>query len=143
TMEGDEVRRVCYTADQRRNVAVADENLRMRNDPGRIKRRRQVIRTISSTRTNNRADIVAHEHVFQFPRPALRRTGKVKIAFQDRLEVKRLIAGTTKAVAARLQHFALHVRCGRDDSTLSPGRRARGLIREFGKVETIWARSFL
>ena len=84
----------------------------------RIERQRQVVRPVSSARANDGADIVAHEHVFQFPRPALHRTGKVQIAIENRLEIKRLVAGAAKAVAARLQHFAFHVRRGRDDSHL-------------------------
>src|SRR5208337_3023274 len=45
-------------------------------------------------------------------------TGKVQIAIQDRLEIKRLITGAAKTVAARLQHFAVDVRRGGNNSHL-------------------------
>src|SRR6267378_1771464 len=131
-MKGYEVGRVCKGGEKSCQVAVADKNLRMRSDlfqinRHRITRRQQVGRSISSACANNRADIVAREHIFQFPRSAFRRTRKVQIAFQDRLEIKRLIAGTTKTVAARLQHFALHVRRGRNDSHLVAGTESARL----------------
>ena len=117
-MEGHEVRRVRHAAHQRRNIAVAHQNLGMRNDLCRIKRQRQIVRSVASARANDGADIVAREHVFQFACPALDRTGKVQIAIEDRLEIKRLITGAAKTVAARLQHFAVHVRRGRNNSHL-------------------------
>src|SRR6266849_1877115 len=127
-MKGYEVGGVGKSGQQRRRVAVAHENLRVRSDlldvnrlriKGlRVKGRQQVVRPISSSRANNRADIVAREHLFEFPRPAIGRTGEIQIAFEDRLEIKRVIAGAAKTVAAGLQHFWIHVRRGRDNSHL-------------------------
>src|SRR5258708_38294120 len=102
-MKGHEVSGVGKGGQQCCQVAVAYENLRMPRNRFQIKRlrsapRQQVVRSISSARTNDGADIVAHEHVFEFPRPTLRRTRKVQIAFQDRLKIKRLIAYATKTV---------------------------------------------
>src|SRR6266849_5746854 len=127
-MKGYEVGGVGKSGQQRRRVAVAHENLRVRSDlldvnrlriKGlRVKGRQQVVRPISSSRANNRADIVAREHLFEFPRPAIGRTGKVQVAFEERLEIKWVIADAAKTVAARLQHFATHIRRGRNNSHL-------------------------
>src|SRR5260221_7089719 len=122
-MKGYEVSEVGKGGQQRCQVAVANENLRMPGNRFQIKRlrsarRQQVVRSISSARTNDGPDIVAREHVFEFPRPTLRRTRKVQIAFLDPLKIKRLISYTTKTVAARFQHFALHVRRWRNNALL-------------------------
>src|ERR1700694_1451292 len=122
-MKGYKVGRVGKCGEQRCQVAVAYENLWMLGDLFQINRLRiargqQVVRSISSSCANNRSDIVAYEHVFEFARTALGRTGKVQVLIQDRVKIKRLIAGTAKTVAARLQHFALQVRGRRNDSHL-------------------------
>src|ERR1039458_10723025 len=93
----------------------------MENNLFRIQRQRQVVRSIASSGANDGADIVAREHIFQFPRAALDRPGEVQIAVEDRLEIKRLISGATQTVAARLQHFWINVRGRRNNSHLVAG----------------------
>src|SRR6266852_311361 len=122
-MKGYKVGGLGKPGQQRCKVTVAHKNLRMLGDrfqtkPLRTTRRQQVVRSISSSRTNDGSDIVAREHIFQFPRSAFRRTRKVQIALQDRLEIKRLVSSATKTFAARFQHFTLYVRRRRNNSHL-------------------------
>ena len=77
--------RVEEVRQQGRDVAVADEDLRVGLDLRKIEFFQQIVRPVTSTGTDDGADILAREHFFQFASAAGGRSGEVEIAIEDRV----------------------------------------------------------
>src|SRR5882757_5312467 len=99
---------------QAREVAVANENLRMSGDLPQIERVQQIIRSVAAAGANNCAYIFAYEHLLQFPSPAFHGARKIQIALDNRVEIERLVSQSAQRLAASLQQFLFDVRRGSD-----------------------------
>src|SRR5581483_346332 len=90
-MECNQARRVGEIGQQRRDVAVADDNLRICLYLGEVNFFEQVIRSIASAGANDGPDLGAAEHVFQFSRSPLRQSCKIEVLFENGVEVERFV----------------------------------------------------
>ncbi len=126
-MKGHKITFVGKPGEQSCQVAVADEDFGMGCDLGQIDRLQKIVRAVASARADDRTDIVAHKHLFEFPHAAFGRACEIQIAIEDRVEIKGLIAQAAKAVAACLQEFALDVGRGRNDADLVAAPEGRRL----------------
>ena len=115
-VEGHQARGIGKIREQRGKIAVTHKNLRVSFDLFQVQRRQQIVCAVSSSRTNNRPDILARKHFFKFARTALHRSRKVKVLIENGVEIKRTIAGAPQTFASRLQIIALHV-AGRSHNT--------------------------
>src|SRR5450631_4067407 len=129
-VESNEACDVVKVGQKRSDVAVADENLGMRPDLFEIQRVQEIVGTVTTAGAEDRADVVADKHFFQLARPALHRAGKVKIVFQDRIEIERAVACALQCLTAGFQVSSLHITGGRDNAdsiSRAKGWRSDGL----------------
>src|ERR1700733_11084954 len=125
-MEGDEATKVGKVSEQSGKIAIAYENLGMRLDLLQVERFQKIIRAIASTRANDCLHILTRKHGFQFARPAFYRSREVKFLIEDRVQIKRPVAGAAQPFAPGFQIGALDVAGGRynaDRVPRSDGRR--------------------
>src|SRR5215475_4896942 len=133
-MKGYEASRIAEASEHRRDVAVGDKDFGMSSDFGRIKLPQQIVRTISATGADDRADVVAHKHLLQLTRATFRGTGKVQILFENRIQVERVVSKIAERRATLLEKIALDVTGRSDDSDLVAGAQVlRPGARDLGR----------
>src|SRR5215469_560050 len=115
-MECNEPAAVDKLSEQTADIAVSHKNLRIVVDLLKIQSVQQMVCPVSPSRAHNRANILVEEHFFEFPRTPLRRSRKIKIAIQNRVQVDRLVASPSQRGASRFEFLALEITRGRDDS---------------------------
>ena len=112
TVKGDKLSSVGKVGEQRSDVAVADEDFGMRGNLIQVERREQIICPIPAACTEDRPDIIPHEHFFQFAGSPVNGAGEVQVLFEDGLEVERVVAQAPQGVTTGGQQFRLDVAGG-------------------------------
>src|SRR5579862_51542 len=103
----------------------------MRFDPGKIEMWQQVIGPVTTAGTQDGTNVVALEHLLEFAGAALDRSGKIEIALEDGVEIKRSVSGAGESRATGVEVGSLNIAGGRDDSDRIAGAK-RGRLDELG-----------
>ena len=100
--------------EQRRQVAVADEDLGIVGDPARIEQRQQLLRTVAAPHGDHAADRRVLPGLGQRRHPRLRQAGDVAVPGEDTPIVHRLEAEGAQLVGTAVEVVGPH-RAGRRD----------------------------
>src|SRR5208337_1281330 len=76
----------------------------------------KIVRSIAAARANDGANVFAEKHFLQFAGATFHRPGKVQIAFQDGVEIERLVTQIPQSLTAGLKHLPVHIAGGRHNA---------------------------
>jgi hypothetical protein len=75
--------RVSEAGEKSSDVTVADEDLGVTDNPAAIKPMEKVVAAVTATGTDDGADVVALEHLFQLADATVDGTGKIHILLEN------------------------------------------------------------
>lgn len=127
TVEDNELRGIHEVRQQRGDIAVADKNLGMSFDLGELEMLEQIICAITTSGTQDGANVVTLEHLLEFAGAASGRSGEVEIALENGVEIKRSVSGAGEGGAAGFEIRLLDITGRRDNPDGIAGAKRRGL----------------
>ena len=116
TMERNQVGEVREPRQQRGDIAVAHEDLRVLTHNIEIEFLQQVVAAVTAARTDDRLDLGSAEHLLQLAGASLDRPSKVKVLLEDGIEEEGLVTHAKESEGAGVEEISLDRACRSDDA---------------------------